>query len=329
MDVDWTDAEKHDLGFTLSGHAGGNTLNAALAVASRAVSLFLARASGQVKDDTAWLRRHVGGDPGSSDAAISRLSALAQEAVALKTKGTLKERLLESVTAQREELKGNVRAIRAEVERLKDNLESAREDVATNQRVIAEEVEKRMAAESRLAAIRERAMNKVEAGHRLRMLIVYKEPNRAWSAAKYEDRALEFAQWLLEGDEPNPSTGSNGSGDAPQEAKSAAQEAVELAGAAGLPVRIVPGRYPCSATCTHDDAANHGHPERVKERSEDFIAASRREARIRNDGKQHGRIDGAEAMRAALLMEAKAACDQHGVGWLYQHLKRRFEGATT
>lgn len=28
-------------------------------------------------------------------------------------------------------------------------------------------------------------------------------------------------------------------------------------------------RYPCSPTCTHDDAATPGHPDRVKERSED------------------------------------------------------------
>jgi hypothetical protein len=37
---------------------------------------------------------------------------------------------------------------------------------------------------------------------------------------------------------------------------------------------------------------------------------------------------GAEAMRVALLREAKAACDQHGVEWLYQHLERRFKGTT-
>jgi hypothetical protein len=30
------------------------------------------------------------------------------------------------------------------------------------------------------------------------------------------------------------------------------------------------GPYPCSPTCTHDDAATPGHPERVKERSEAF-----------------------------------------------------------
>lgn len=32
-------------------------------------------------------------------------------------------------------------------------------------------------------------------------------------------------------------------------------------------------RYPCSATCTHDDAANPGHPERVKEISGAVLAA--------------------------------------------------------
>jgi len=36
-------------------------------------------------------------------------------------------------------------------------------------------------------------------------------------------------------------------------------------------------RYPCSPTCTHDDAKTPGHPERVRERSEGFIAAAKGE----------------------------------------------------
>jgi hypothetical protein len=34
-------------------------------------------------------------------------------------------------------------------------------------------------------------------------------------------------------------------------------------------------RYPCSPTCTHDDATTPGHPERVRERSEGFLAAAK------------------------------------------------------
>jgi hypothetical protein len=57
--------------------------------------------------------------------------------------------------------------------------------------------------------------------------------------------------------------------------------------------------FPCSPTCTHDDAAMPGHPERVKERSEAFMEQTTREARTYDDGKCHGFVDGAEAMRAA------------------------------
>lgn len=60
-----------------------------------------------------------------------------------------------------------------------------------------------------------------------------------------------------------------------------------------------PQRHPCSPTCTHDDAATPGHPERVKDRSEAFVEQATREARTYDDGKRHGFADGVEAMRVA------------------------------
>lgn len=117
-------------------------------------------------------------------------------------------------------------------------------------------------------------------------------------------------------------------------------------------------RYPCSPTCTHDDAAKPGHPERVKERSEAL-----REACMKPTGRQScplprghegecekwpqpsamakelseafskaasgmdhqmGYEGGAEAMRAACLGSVLALCDQEG---MTPGLRRMFQAA--
>jgi hypothetical protein len=61
-------------------------------------------------------------------------------------------------------------------------------------------------------------------------------------------------------------------------------------------------RYPCSSTCTHDDARTPGHPERVKERSEavEVLRAADSYA------------EGAEAMRAACWEAVQALLRQQG-----------------
>lgn len=111
-------------------------------------------------------------------------------------------------------------------------------------------------------------------------------------------------------------------------------------------------RYPCSPTCTHDDAATPGHAERVKERSEAFrktCTGGREcspgcdahgvgprndiEARLRNlDTYARGHEEGADAMRAACLialaevMEAEGYSDA-GPGTVHGRLKAAIEGA--
>jgi hypothetical protein len=87
-----------------------------------------------------------------------------------------------------------------------------------------------------------------------------------------------------------------------------------------------PPRHPCSETCTHDDAATPGHPERVKERSEAFI---------RSVGTYHpagpsAYEQGAEAMRAACWEMVLGVLGRHGLGasGLSSDIKAAIEGAT-
>lgn len=82
-------------------------------------------------------------------------------------------------------------------------------------------------------------------------------------------------------------------------------------------------RYPCSPTCTHDDAATPGHPERVKERSE----AVSRIVQSGEEQEAEGYEQGVEDMRKACLEALQSACHTHGVMWFYQHAKQALEGA--
>lgn len=412
MDVDWNEEEKHDLGFTLSGHAGGNTLAAAMAVGSRAVDLVRARggtmtaerveetlvAVTQANQPRAALRDLLGQHITAQGATAATLQAKVEELE--EERGKDAERIRDIERAKNladhlynEEHEAKI-ALRAEVERLeartwiqctvisndclggcrsleehdryrhqallsegdrlKDNLESAREDVATNQRVIAEEVEKRMAAESRLAAIREIVlkMRKAPRGTEETADTYDRGFGDGWVARGAKMRAeldaLEGASpnhspplkrpTMCSGDLDECSAGCpwHGVGGSPQEAKTSTVIGFPVTPdiVAAMDRTAIGLRYPCSPTCTHEDAANPGHPERVKERSEAFngdadVCEHRVDRRDVCGDCEYGRGKeaGAEAMRAAMLIEAKAACDQHGVGWLYQHLKRRFESA--
>lgn len=77
-------------------------------------------------------------------------------------------------------------------------------------------------------------------------------------------------------------------------------------------------RYPCSPTCTHDDAATPGHPERVRERSEAF--------RYLDPQKHYD--DGAEAMRAACLEAVQREGQKFGLSTVAMaQFKAAIEGA--
>jgi TolA-binding protein len=96
-------------------------------------------------------------------------------------------------------------------------------------------------------------------------------------------------------------------------------------------------RYPCSPTCTHDDAAKPGHQERVKERSEAVIATLRdsrpetEESRevIESEAESHAYERGAEAMRAACCEAVQRECQKYGLReYVAQSFKAAIEGST-
>jgi hypothetical protein len=120
-------------------------------------------------------------------------------------------------------------------------------------------------------------------------------------------------------------------------------------------------RYPYSPTCTRDDAATPGHPERVKKRSEAVkavgecppscpshlssghthgVAEDTSHRKVNQYGKcrhnEHwpicqtcnGYEDGAEAMRAACLEAVQQVLYTEGEGTSYQRIKAAIEGAT-
>jgi hypothetical protein len=222
---------------------------------------------------------------------------------------------------------------RAEVERLKAELDEAQ----TGRRLMVKTAEKAgdmlRAAESRLAAIRERVASGRIAD---------------WVEAHGADDAL--ARWILEGDSP-------------QEAKDTRRECTcvgSCRGAAGLVegwrcvlakklnLEPVAARHPCSPTCTHDDAATPGHPERVKQRSEAVTGLALTPPTEETPGVvlwsgeddqplpegplevayQDGCFEqGAEAMRSACLKAVQRVATIAGAHGLLPVLKAAIEGA--
>lgn len=91
-------------------------------------------------------------------------------------------------------------------------------------------------------------------------------------------------------------------------------------------------RYPCSATCTHDDARTPGHPERVKDRSAMVTNAVAAGKAVVSEAYEHG----AEAMRAACWRDVAKALEREGYygaetpaeGTLSFIIKAAIEGAT-
>lgn len=97
---------------------------------------------------------------------------------------------------------------------------------------------------------------------------------------------------------------------------------------------VVSVRYPCSDTCTHDDAATSGHPERVKEHKSalDAVLRANYDAARADDDNSAAESDsydrGAEAMRAACWEAVQRKIWQHGLHNLEADFKAAIEGAT-
>jgi hypothetical protein len=387
--IEWTDVEAANLlrkfyDVANLGCALDERRVAVAGFASDVVSLFLARASGQVKEDVyalrtavsvlrdcqTWFDLALSGDlttrpqiEGASAQAgaalerglalIDRLAALAQKAEALRAKveglhaalrsatDIVGEPLLNRCIALRDAEKERA-AARAEVERLKAGHNARCGACGGRFTACAGCLKTALAhagtAESRLAAIREKTTKaSAELRHAYRAVGIKQNIDPSLVA-----RAIRILETL--------------EGDAPQEAKSPAVEAVEMAAAAGLPARVavtyravpVCGKcanapclcpcgpsWPCSPTCTHDDAATPGHPERVKERSEAVakalggIIVTRREATPEEQSAYSvGHDAGAEAMREACLYAVEQECEV--LGWTAtgsESIRARFKAA--
>lgn len=254
-------------------------------------------------------------------------------------------------------------AARAEVERLKAELaevspyqemwEAATRELGAlsskAETVRAMWKERADAAESRLAASRARLKDMAEEDDT--DAPVSADFKAGWHAAR------KHASEALEGDAPQDDTSTRGDyggelreehEDAPQAARADNTDAerpptiAELEEILNAPegtykVEVQPDgqiravkRYPCSPTCTHDDAANPGHPERVKERSEAFgeVVDAARDMDVRTNLLQRAYDNGAEAMRAACLDAVLRECGVFGLSLAAREsFKAAIEGA--
>jgi hypothetical protein len=198
-------------------------------------------------------------------AALSRLAAGAQEAESLRAEV---ERLNDDL-----EEKDNLIASGGEAcDRLETERERLTAEVAEAWAAKGIWKERAESAESRLAAIRERAkddarwLKEAEAGVVMGDVGEWDEDVHADTMAMHALPMLGRASsrvlhWILGGDEP-------------QEATVGLINVTDRGGTLVLGERGIttldgtPLHHPGSPTCTHPDAATPGHPERVKERSE-------------------------------------------------------------
>jgi hypothetical protein len=291
MEIKWTDEESARI---REAHRGEGGLDAAGAMA---VSLFLDRASGQVKEDVQRLRFVLEGGQGfvAKDAIAAawpgfyRLAALAQEAERFEVEALAHAQEIETLRAKVAELeerrtiseaawRQEVEAAQAETRKAGEQWATARAEVERLKVEVARlDMEKGLAlqeaedSESRLAVIRERSGNGVA---------LHRKAEAGWCGVKDWDDAVHrdvraanalpylhyaanaVASWVLEGD-------------APQEAKD------ERPGCARFehcengdhdPACPRSKLHPCSSACTHDDAAKPGHPERVNKQSAEVVS---------------------------------------------------------
>lgn len=196
------------------------------------------------------------------------------------------------------------------------------------------------AAESRLATIRDPLVRMNKARMEMQGWDAQEDAGSGLRGAGEDaffewGRALKEALSLLEGD-------------APQDASTTRGGTVDPTIGLLEPVSKVTIRYPCSATCTHDDAATPGHLERVKERSEAVrrvavptpiavgALVSERSVAIEADPSLSVTEaacyeQGAEAMRAACreaVHEVLRKSGIHRTDMLWDSLTTAVEGAT-
>jgi hypothetical protein len=302
--------------------------------------------SGQVADDVERVARGLGklvGEPPSGVGpyldAFHRLAAGAQEAESLRAR--VKELEMENAALlgrplsmdEREWVGDPIVAWRAyhnaneERDAAQADVKRLKAELALSENGRKRWKERALMAESRLAAIRERGANDAEALRRAEAawvgvrdwdVDVHADVLDTGHLAHLGDAVQRAVRWVLEGD-------------APQEAKNCTcadnpEPGDDIPHLNGCPLK----RYPCSPTCTHDDASTPGHPERVKERSEAFSDAVQAADNLAagERGLQRAYENGAEAMRAACLEAVMKECGVFGLGPAAREaLKAAIEGA--
>ena len=364
--MDWKDEEATRL-FDTWGQGHGEA-DDVLGLASLAVELAAARGALLRVDQIAAMWRIVESNEPFGNVRIRELlDSHATQGATVATLQAKVEALHREVEDYRNaaETAGQHRdELRAEVERLtirsKADAIVAREALAEVERlkatnkadlsVMREYRDRWQSAESRLAAIRERAKEVNALGIRIAAQKAQRAhrtaAHRPWTAAA--DAAVS---WVLEGDAPQEatyrdvdlvcgrcatwvphrwmpspdagpgwrcsecstlSTDSRRPQDGKTEARCHAPDHINCPCTWDPPHECrypQPLDYPCSKSCTHDDAAKPGHPERVKERSEAVTADLNRAAERSGDwwnGYGEGHDVGADKMRSACLQEAFA-----------------------
>lgn len=324
MQIEWSDDDVEAAWRRASG-APIRSRDSTWAIMNYAVELYLARASGQTKEDETAVRSTLetaDGDMGhdaNTHAALSRLSALAQEAEALRASADELQRQRDSRGEALEVAEQEIKTLRAKVATLEPHVERAEHYKAST----AKWMESAMGLRAEVEGLKSEmeaswsAARKVAPVDKLGVRlcdVVASLVSNAQSLSSIRERAAqaiaecrgegareilrERLGWVLEGDAANSSTQSNGSGkvghaSTPGQCSNPDPTIGPTCAERGCEGREC--RYPCSPTCTHDDAATPGHPERVKERSKALNAIPT----ATPDPYDWGRSDGIEAMRAA------------------------------
>lgn len=307
MEIDWTSDEVAKGRATVQQCVGQGAQIFATdlrAMMSGVVSLFLARASGQVKEDVTTALSGVPDGPGgdAEREAVYRLSALAQEAEALRAKVEELEEQRDHARDISGSLKTALDGARAEVEKWKSfaavqemDAAAARSEAAGAIGRLAAMDHRLNAAESRLAAIRERGAEEVA---------------RMESSDLYG--AAARLRWVLEGDAPQdfecPHNATTDSCGTCNEYEEQSQNTV-------------------TPEYAHGD--NIHAPQEAKPVEECLCAMRSVEviATATPDPYDWGRSDGIEAMRAACLRDVLAMYRKQDGCVTEQDLKAAIEGA--
>lgn len=247
------------------------------------------------------------------------------------------EHEVKRLRAEAADAERSARASIAEVDRLRAEVTGGQERSRMLLDAKNHWADRARAAESRLAAIRERA------GDESRLVRVWQDAVACGSGSLL----LLIARWVLEGDTLNHSASLKSSSNSPGVPDGSSRRQDDVVGVCGSCGGSHPFRrfgdmwrcsncgdgfttFPCSTTCTHDDARTPGHPERVKEGSEAVSKAAHiyrcacgatmsADDAFTTDGGTgflcrscRSRDEGTEAMRAACWEAVRTVLQAHG-----------------